>query len=215
MGGRDRASTFRPVRACEFAGLRCERPGEAGGGHHPHEAFDQVVDIAETAGLAAVAVDGDVLAAQRLDDEVAHHPAVVRMHARAVGVEDADDLDVEVVLAVIVEEQGFGAAFALVVAAADADGIDPAPVAFRLRMHFRVAVDLAGGGLQDARLQPLGQTQHVDRTVHAGLGGLHRVVLEGTARPAARWIWSTRRTRNVTSDESEQIRWARGGRCCA
>ncbi len=80
-------------------------------------------------------------------------------------------------LAVIVEEQGLGAALALVVAAADADRVDLAPVALRLRMHFRIAVDFAGRGLQDARLDPLGQAQHVDGAVHAGFGGLHRVVL--------------------------------------
>ena len=89
---------------------------------------------------------------QRLDDEVADHAAVVGVHARAVGVEDAHDLDVELVLAVVVEEQGFGAALAFVVAAADADGVDVAPVVFGLRMDSGIAIDLAGGGLEDARL---------------------------------------------------------------
>jgi hypothetical protein len=32
------------------------------------------------------------------------------VHARAVGVEDADDLDVEIVLALVVEEERLGAA---------------------------------------------------------------------------------------------------------
>ena len=62
------------------------------------------------------------------------------MHARTVRVEDAGDLDIELVLAVIVEEQRFGAALALVVAAARPDWIDAAQVAFSLRMHFGVAV---------------------------------------------------------------------------
>jgi hypothetical protein len=54
---------------------------------------DQVVDVAEGARLAAVAVDRDGLALQRLHDEVGHHAPVVRVHARPVGVEDARDLD--------------------------------------------------------------------------------------------------------------------------
>jgi hypothetical protein len=44
-------------------------------------------------------------------------------------------------------------------------------------MHGRVAVDLAGRGLQDLARRPLGEAEHVDRAVHAGLGRLHRVVL--------------------------------------
>src|SRR6185369_5084961 len=72
--------------------------------HHGHAAANHVVDIAEATGLAAVAEDRDVLAAQRLHDEVRHHAAVVAVHARAVGVEYPHELDVERVLAVIIEE---------------------------------------------------------------------------------------------------------------
>ena len=65
------------------------------------------------------------------------------------------------VLAVVVEEQGFGAALALVVAGARAQRVDVAPVAFRLRVDGRVAVDLGGGGLKDphAQAQPSGGTE--------------------------------------------------------
>ena len=73
--------------------------------HQAHEAFDQIVDVAEGARLAAVAIDRDRLALQGLDDEVRDHAPVVRMHARPVGVEDPRDLDLELVLAAIVEEQ--------------------------------------------------------------------------------------------------------------
>ena len=53
-----------------------------------------------------------------------------------------------------------------------------------LRVHFRVAINLTGGGLEDSGLGALGQAQHVDRTVDAGLGGLHRVplVVDGRCR---------------------------------
>ena len=145
--------------------------------HQTHKSFDQVVHIAKRAGLRAVAIEGDGLALQRLDDEVTHHAAVVGMHAWAIGVEDARDLDVHAVLAAVVEEQGFGAALAFVVAGTRADGVDLAQVAFGLRMDFGVAVDLAGGGLKDLRASALGQPQHVDRAMHAGLGGLYRIML--------------------------------------
>ena len=137
----------------------------------------RVVDVAERAGLAAVAVDRDRLALQGLDDEIRDHAAVVRVHARAVGVEDARDLDLELVLAPIVEEQRLGAALALVIARARPDRIDVAPIVLRLRMDGGVAVDLRGRGLEDPAFEALGEAQHVDGAVHAGLGRLHGVVL--------------------------------------
>jgi hypothetical protein len=39
-------------------------------GHEPHQPIDHVVDVAERAGLTAVAVDGQRFAGQRRDDEV-------------------------------------------------------------------------------------------------------------------------------------------------
>ena len=81
------------------------------------------------------------------------------------------------VLAVIVEEQRFGAALAFVVAGARADRVDVAPIFLGLRMRHRIAIDLAGRGLQDPAFQPLGEAEHVDRAVHRCLHRLDRVVL--------------------------------------
>lgn len=44
--------------------------------HEPDQALDEVVDEAERARLPTVSVDGDVLPAQGLHDEVAHHATV-------------------------------------------------------------------------------------------------------------------------------------------
>ena len=145
--------------------------------HQPDEALDQIVDVAEGAGLRAVAIDRDVVARQRLHDEVRDHAAVLGMHARAIGVEDARHLDLEPMLAVIIEEQRLGAALALVVAGARTDRIDVAPVILRLRMDRGIAIDLAGRGLEDPALEALGEPQHVDGAMDRGLGRLHRVVL--------------------------------------
>jgi len=147
------------------------------GGHEAQEALDEVVDEAEGARLLAIAVDGDRLALQGLDDEIGDDAPVIGVHARPIGVEDAGDLDAQLVLAEIVEEQGLGAALAFVVAGARADRVDVAAIILGLGMDVRVAIDLAGRGLEDPRVQPLGQAQHVDGAVHAGLGGLHRIVL--------------------------------------
>ena len=99
------------------------------------------------------------------------------MHLGPVGIEDAANLDGQAALTPVGKEQGFGAAFAFVVARADAVGVHMAPVAFWLRMYFGVAVNFAGGSLVDARAKPFGKAQHVDGAVYAGLDGLHRVVL--------------------------------------
>ena len=86
------------------------------GPHQPHQAIDEVVDVAERARLGAVAVDRNIASEQRLDDEVRNDPAVMRMHARPIGIEDARDLDAQFVLPPIVEEQRFRAALAFIVA---------------------------------------------------------------------------------------------------
>ena len=80
-------------------------------------------------------------------------------------------------LTAVVEEQGFGSAPALVVAGAWTDGVDRAPIAFECWMDFGVAIALAGGGLEDLRAGALREPQHVDFAMHAGFGGLHRVLL--------------------------------------
>ena len=70
---------------------------------------------------------------------------------RPVGVEDARHLDLQPVLAVVIEEQRLGAALAFVVAGADADRVHIAPVSLGLRMHLRIAIDLTRRGEQETR----------------------------------------------------------------
>lgn len=145
--------------------------------HHPHKAFNQVIDIAKRTALLAIAVDRDRLPLQSLNDEVRHNASVVGVHAWTVGVEDPHDLDVEIVLAMIVKEQRLGAALSFIITSARTYRVDVTPVAFGLRVDRGVAVDLGGRGLHDPRLHPLGQSQHVDRADNADLGRLHWVEL--------------------------------------
>src|SRR5262245_41736666 len=57
--------------------------------------FDQIRDEAETASLLALAVNGELLAANGLKTQLRNDAAVVRAHARAVGIEDAHDSGVQ------------------------------------------------------------------------------------------------------------------------
>src|SRR5713226_8625770 len=44
-------------------------------------------------------------------------------------------------------------------------------------MYLRIAIDFRSRGLEDARVDSLGETQHVDGSDDAGLHGLDRIVL--------------------------------------
>ena len=71
--------------------------------------------------------------------------------------ENADDADIDFVLAMVIHEESLCDSFAFVVAAADTDGVHVSPVIFGLRMHGRVAIDFACTGLQNAGINTLGE----------------------------------------------------------
>ena len=66
------------------------------------------------------------------------------MHIGAVGIEYTCDFYLQVMLAVIVEKQGFSTAFALVITGTSSDGVDVPPVTFCLGVDFWVAIYFAG-----------------------------------------------------------------------
>ena len=152
--------------------------------HHARQTFDQVIDIAERSRLRTVAKHGDVSIEQGLDDEARDHTSVIGVGPGAIGIEDAYDFDWQAVLPPIIEEQCLGTTLALIVAGARTNRIDVAPIGFGLWVDCRVAVDLAGRGLQYLDLEPLGEAKHVDRANHAGLGGLNGIflVVDGRCR---------------------------------
>ncbi len=188
----------------------------------PVDAVDQVVDVAEGAGLRAVAEDRHRLAGERLRHEGGHHPAVAQAHARPVGVEDAHDPGLEPVVAVVGHHHRLGEPLRFVVDPARADRVDVAPVGFRLRVHQRVAVDLGGRGEQDAGAFGLGQAERVVGAQRADLEGLDRQ-LEIVDRAGGRGEVEDEvdRTVDVVGLARCRARAARspagpgGGRCCA
>src|SRR5262249_11925003 len=120
-------------------------------GHEAHEALDEIIDVAERTSLQSIAIDREILAAQRLDDEVRNHTAVVDGHARAVGVEDAHEAQVHALRSNEIHCEGFGAALTFVVTRADTDRIDVTPIRLRLRMDLGIAIDFARRRLEEAR----------------------------------------------------------------
>src|SRR5580700_11354648 len=98
------------------------------------EAVHFIADVAEAAGLAAIAVNGEVFAADGLLHKVGDDAAIVQLHARTVGIEDANDASVYLVITVVGHGEGFAEAFGFVVDRAWADGVDVAPVSLFLGM---------------------------------------------------------------------------------
>src|ERR1044071_1154 len=99
------------------------------------------------------------------------------MQPRAIGVEDARDAYVHIVLSMVVHHQSFGDTLAFIITTANPDRIDVSPVAFGLRMNLRVAINFGRGGLKNACVDALGQSQHVDRAHDRGLDRLNSIVL--------------------------------------
>jgi hypothetical protein len=71
-----------------------------------------------------------------------------------IGIEDADDSDLHLMLAVVVETEGLGHPLSLVVAGPGPHRIHVAPIILLLRMNLGVAIDLAGGGVLFSVLTP-------------------------------------------------------------
>ncbi len=110
------------------------------------DALDQVVHVAERAGLAAVSEHRQGLPREGLLDEGGDHPAVPGAHPGTVGVEDAHDPGVETVESVVGHDHGLGESLGLVVDAPGPDGIHVAPVGLGLGVDERVPVHFGGRG---------------------------------------------------------------------
>ena len=124
-----------------------------------------------------------VRGAQGLHHEVRDDAAIVGLEARAVGVEDADEVGVDAVVAVPGGDGGLGEALGLVVDGARADGVDAAPVGLDLGMNLGVAVALGGGGVEVAGAVLAREVEGVDGSRGADEEGFgaEAVVVDGAA----------------------------------
>src|SRR3954467_374085 len=156
--------------------------------HQQFQAADEIIHEAEASGLRTVTVNGDRVAAQRLDDEVRNDASVILQHSRSIGVENASDFDLQSIKAVIVEYQRFGGPLAFVVTSPRTYRIDMADIGFRLRMNFRVPINLAGGSLKNSGSVLPGELQHVHSADDAGFHRSDRIALVVPRRGRTREI---------------------------
>jgi hypothetical protein len=84
----------------------------------------------------------------------------VRAHPRAVSVEDARDAGIDPLLAVVCHRQRLRVALGFVVDPAWPDRVHVPPVGFGLRVHLRVAVNLARRGEEEACPLELREPKH-------------------------------------------------------
>ena len=174
--------------------------------HQANHSLHKVIHKAEGTGLRTIAVQGQRLSLERLNNEVADHTAIIRKHPRAVGVENPHHTDFHVVHPLIVKTQGFSDALALVVTTADSNGVHATAIALRLWMHFRIAIDLAGAGEEQPSTHTACETQHVVRAEKAGLGSFDRIELVVNGRCRACQMpdavtFQPNRIGNVVSDQ--------------
>src|SRR5205807_3691118 len=145
--------------------------------HESEECVNQIIDITEGAGLRAVAIDGDVTAKQRLYNEIRDHPPVVRVHTRAISIEDPSDLDLQLMLPPIVKKQCFCTALSFIITRARPNRVNVPPIILDLRMDTRIAVNFGCGCLEDSCPQTFSKAQHIDSPVDTCLRRLHRIAL--------------------------------------
>lgn len=143
-------SHFRQLEDREFIGIsNIDRSGHGiWSFHQAHHTVNQIITVAETAGLTAVTIDGNILILQCLQNKVADHPAIIGMHPGTIGIENPNEFDGKTALHPVAVEQRFGTTLALIIAGPYANGIDVAPVFLDLRMNERITVNLTGGCLQ-------------------------------------------------------------------
>ena len=77
-----------------------------------------------------------------LNNKVGHHPPIISMHPRPIGVEYPGDPDLNTGLLVVGIGQGLRHPLALVIAGPGSDGVNIAPVGLRLWMNLRISINL-------------------------------------------------------------------------
>ena len=123
--------------------------------------INQIGDVTKRARLQAIAKHRERFSAQRLPNKGRDNAPVVQTHARAVGVKDAHDLSVNLMVAMIRHCHRFGETLRFIINPTRPDRVDVAPVIFLLRMDQRVAVTFRSGGQNERSLFVLGQTERV------------------------------------------------------
>src|SRR5579863_1564294 len=119
--------------------------------------FNKIAHVTKAASLPAISINGNGLAGECLVKEIRERAPVIQAHPRAISIEDAYDTRIQAVVTVIGHSDGFGEALGLVINSARANLIHMAPIRFRLRADFGIAITFRSGGQKKSCL--LGECQ--------------------------------------------------------
>src|ERR1700751_4798526 len=135
------------------------------------DSIDEIGNVTEAACLLPVTVHRNWLTAERLKHEIRERAAIVEPHARTIGIEDAHDMRVDIVVAVIGHGDGLREPFRFVIDAARSDGIHMPPVGLALGRDVRIAVAFARRSEQKLGAFGLGEFERVHRGNGTNLEG--------------------------------------------
>ena len=103
-------------------------------------------------------------------DQIWKGAAILQVHARTVGVENTDNARIDFVGAVVRHGQGFGEALGFIIYSARTGRVHVPGIVLGLGMDKRIAIDLACGCQQEARV--IG-ARHAKTVVGAQRTGFH------------------------------------------
>ena len=137
------------------------RPGQ------PQNPIYLIAHVTKTACLAAVAINRKILSPQRLPHKIRNHPSVFDLHPRPVGIEDAQNPRVHLVIAAIGHGCRFRKPLRLVVYRPRPDRVYVPPIRLGLRMHRRIAVAFRCRRHHELRTAPPGRFERFKRPVRS------------------------------------------------
>ena len=133
--------------------------------HQFDQTFDLIIDVAETSGLGAIAVNCDWFFSDGFEDEVADDSTIELIQSGTVSIENSCDSDVDTLDTIVLNEKSLGGSFSFIVARSDSNRVDMAPVVFALRTDFWVTVDFWSGSKEYSGFVLFGEIQDVDRAL--------------------------------------------------
>ena len=108
--------------------------------HGQQQAIDQVAYIANAACNTTISINGQRLIEQCLGNEIRDHAAIIELTIGAVGIENAHNTRIELILPVVFHGQRFAKTLAFIITCTWPNRIDVAPVIFALWMHERISI---------------------------------------------------------------------------
>mmetsp|Transcript_17112 Transcript_17112/g.24889 ORF Transcript_17112/g.24889 Transcript_17112/m.24889 type:complete len:304 (+) Transcript_17112:811-1722(+) len=145
--------------------------------HECMQSIHQITHVLEGTSLRTISVDRQWLILQSLNNEIAHHTSIIRMHPWSERVENTRYANLNIVLFLIAVHHRLRHALTLIVARSGSDGVHVTPVGFLLGVLFGITINFGSRSEKHAGLDAFGEAEHVDGSHGGCFDGFDRVVL--------------------------------------